>query len=264
MMMRPLQNKGKNKIAITFALIILFLLVFGGHLPQFALKPIMFVANPFLKIGQKLDIWYKQNIVIIKNKKFLEEENSRLKERNFQLESELLSCKNLKQENEQIKSLLGRIDKRNFILTGVISRPPQSPYDILIIDIGSNNGVEKGMPVSAYSDILLGYIADVFPESSKVKLLSFSRDEINVMVQSAESGEQISAIAIGKGGGNLEIRLPNSIKIKPGDRIVTTGVFSYVAGVAEKIESEPTEQFQKILFRLPLNIQELRFVTVEK
>ncbi len=148
----------------------------------------------------------------------------------------------------------------------IISRPPQSPYDILIIDAGSDNEVKAGMLVTAYGNVLLGYVAEVFPSTSKVKLISFSNEETNVMIESAGTGTStaVSAIAIGRGGENLEIKLPSSIAINSGDQVKTMGTLSFVVGTIEKVEISLSDPFQKLLFRLPVNIQELKYVMIEK
>ncbi len=148
----------------------------------------------------------------------------------------------------------------------IISRPPQSPYDILIIDAGSDNEVKAGMLVTAYGNVLLGYVAEVFPTISKVKLISFSNEETNVLIESAGIGTStaVSAIAIGRGGENLEIKLPSSIAINSGDQVKTMGAFPFIAGTIEKVEINLSDPFQKLLFRLPVNIQELKYVMIEK
>jgi cell shape-determining protein MreC len=148
----------------------------------------------------------------------------------------------------------------------IISRPPQSPYDILIIDAGSDNEVKAGMLVTAYGNVLLGYVAEVFPSTSKVKLISFSNEETNVLIESAGTGTStaISAIAVGRGGENLEIKLPSSIAINSGDQVKTMGNFPFIAGTIEKVEISLSDPFQKLFFRLPVNIQELKYVMIEK
>lgn len=148
----------------------------------------------------------------------------------------------------------------------IISRPPQSPYDILIIDAGSDNGVRAGMPVTAYGNVLLGYVAEVFPTISKVKLISFSNEETSVLIESAGTGTStaVSAIAVGRGGENLEIKLPSSIAINSGDQVKTMGNLPFIVGTIEKVEISLSDPFQKLLFRLPVNIQELKYVMIEK
>lgn len=148
----------------------------------------------------------------------------------------------------------------------IISRPPQSPYDILIIGAGSENGIKTGMTAMAQDNVLLGYVAEVFPSASKVKLISFPNEETNVLIESSGTGTStvVSAIAVGRGGENLEIKLPSSLAINSGDQVKTMGNFPLMAGTIEKVEMNLSDPFQKLLFRLPVNIQELKYVMIEK
>lgn len=118
------------------------------------------------------------------------------------------------------------------------------------------------MMATAHANVLLGHVAEVFPTISKIKLISFSGEETNVMIESAPAS--ISAIAVGRGGENLEIKLPSAIEIKSGDKIMTMGTFPLAVGVVEKVEIDLSDPFQKILFRLPINLQELKYVMIEK
>lgn len=218
----------QNKIFVLIA-IFLILAVFIAPIRQIVIKAIMAVSRPFLGLNQT-DC--RENL------------------------PEVLTCPSFSLQ-----------------LVPIISRPPQSPYDILIIGAGSKNGIATGMMVMAQDNVLLGHVAEVFPLTSKIKLISFSGEETNVMIESQTTYDvgsttdivsHISAIAIGRGGENLEIKLPSAIEIKSGDKVMTMGTFPLAVGVVEKVEIDLSDPFQKILFRLPINIQELKYVMIEK
>jgi hypothetical protein len=78
------------------------------------------------------------------------------------------------------------------------------------------------------------------------------------------SGRDIYAPAAGRGGGNFEMTLPRDIKIDAGTDIVIPGITPYVLGVVQDIVSDPRDPFQKLLLASPINIQELKFVQIEK
>ena len=218
----------QNKIFVLVA-VSLILAVFVAPIRQIITKSLMAVSRPFLSLNRTN---FRDNL------------------------PEILTCPSLPKENED----------KTYILASIISRPPQSPYDILIIDAGYDNEIRAGMLVTAYGNVLLGYIAEVFPSTSKVKLISFSGEETNVLIESAGTGTStvISAIAVGRGGENLEIKLPSSIAINFGDQVKTMRTFSFIVGTIEKVEISLSDPFQKLLFRLPVNIQELKYVMIEK
>ena len=197
---------------------------------------------------------------LFRNKQSLEEELNYLKEKNIELENKAILLESVQKENEELKALLSRPDKKSYILGSIVSRPPQSPYDMIVIDAGSDNGVKQGMKAVAYGSILIGHVAEVFPGVSKIKLVSYPGEETNLIIENAK----ISAIGLGLGGGNIEVKIPSSVKINSGDKINTEGTFHYLLGTADKIEADALNPFQKIIFRMPVNLNELQKIGLEK
>lgn len=263
-----LQNKGWR--ARKFKWLVVFLTVFLGLAVY--IKTVNYnvsafssaLAGTFFRAGNSVGEWWSGNIFLLKSKKELFDENLNLKEKNSELEGKLVLYELLKKENEELKNFLSQNNEKKFVFAAIISKPPQSPYDIFLIDAGSENGLRAGMPVIVYDNILLGYMADVFTKTSKIKLVSYPGEELNVIIASTNGEVQISAVAIGNGGGNMEIKLPNSIQVNSGDRVITTGTFPLLLGVVEKVEVSLSDPFQKIMFRTPVNFQELQSVMIEK
>lgn len=262
------KNFPKRVIFLVLVLgIFLIFPIFSHSARKIITQPFLLISRPFFKISESLNQWWEKNIAFFKNKTALEEENLKLKEKISELELKVLLFSSLEKENEELKSLFSQFPsqkEKKYILAAIISRPPQSPYDILIVDAGTNNGVEKGMMAVAFDNVLLGYLIDVFPKTSKIKLISFPGEETNVMIESALKESKISAISIGRGGGNLEIKIPSSIEIHSGDRVMTMGTYSLMLGVVEKTEINLSDPFQKIFFRFPVNLQELKYLMIEK
>lgn len=257
-------SRAKKK---SFAKTLLFVLVIfsllastNGSVRNWTVKTIAFSIAPVFKTAEFIS-GIKENIVFLfKNKEILMEEINDLKERSIEVENELMLADYIKKENEELKTMLSRSDKKNYILGYIISRPPKSPYDTVIADVGSDSGVVQGMKAVAYSNVLIGYVAEVFPNASKIKLLSFPGEETNLIIESAK----VSAIGFGLGGGNIEIKLPSSVIVNSGDKIMSDGSSHYLLGVADKIETDLTNPFQKIIFRMPINLNELQKIGVEK
>ncbi len=120
------------------------------------------------------------------------------------------------------------------------------------------------MAVTAFGDVLLGHIADVAPDSSRVKLVSYPGRETNVYIQGQDFSPGLSAIGVGLGGENMEITLPGDIEIAEGRNITTFDTSPLLLGAVEKIVRKPADPFQKIIFHLSINIQELNHVYIIK
>ena len=58
--------------------------------------------------------------------------------------------------------------------------------------------------------------------------------------------------------------MPKDFTIQKGDQVVMPGLNSYVLAIVQTIISDPRDPFIKALLTSPVNIQELKFVEVEK
>ncbi len=220
----------------------------------------MYIVRPLFGTKNVFVSWWQNLKTEFSNKKSLQEENKNLREQIMQMEAKISRSEILEKENTMLKNTFSVEEKQNFLLASVISRPPMTPYDLLIIDSGSDNGIREGMQVSAFGNVLLGYVADLFSDTSKIKLISSFGEETNVTLES--SG--VPAIAIGRGGENFEIMLPRTVKADIGERIITLGKKPMLVGIVEKIEHQEADPFQKLIFRLPVNIQYLSHVFLLK
>lgn len=254
-------RSGSSKKFFWGALIAFFLalIIFNGSIGRFLSTPVMAISRPFLIISDSLKSWWRENLFLLEEKKNLENENKLLRKQLEEIKIKSALFEGDGKDNEKSRSVASKKSGQKYLSAPILVRPPQSPYDALIVDAGSRDGVKKGMIATAYGDVFLGYVSEVFGRTSKITLISFPKRETNVMLASSS----ISAIAVGKGGGNFEIVLPRSIKISPGEAVLTLGRNQMLVGIVEKIIADFSDPFQKILFRLPVNIQELKYVILK-
>ncbi|MBM2817828.1 MAG: hypothetical protein HW401_418 [Parcubacteria group bacterium] len=260
----PLRNsskpRNKNKrlkfliAAIIFA--ILFLISLTGAF-KISLNNIIL---PFWKsdsyIGQK----FSNTFSIIGSKKSLIAENRRLGEELNKIKADLSIQKIIQKENEDLKALLGRDEiKKNAILSAVLVRPSISPFDIIIIDVGLDKGVKAGDRVLYEGSVAIGEVEEAYVHSSKIKLYSSPGEKFIALV--GERSVQVEAE--GLGGGNFSAKLPRDIEVNEGDAAVVPSISASIFGFVQKIELNPTDSFQKIIFKIPVNLSELKWVTVE-
>lgn len=256
--MKSRQNK---KILVGLFLITLFFLaVFVGPVRNFTVNLGTAIFQPFLSIGNLIVNWADNNSYLLSDKEKLSKENLILKDKLIEMEVKFLAYQILEKENKELKEILSRPNKNEFLAARVIGRPPKSPYDILIADAGSERGIRNGMQVWAYDNILIGYVFEVFIDSSKIKLFSFPGDETSAVLFSSNS----QVITIGRGDGNFEIKIPKSIEVNTGEKVVTFGSNPMLIGIIDKIEINPSDPFQKLYFRFPFNLQELKYVAIKK
>jgi len=264
-MISPHNKKiGNNRKIFGGVVIALLLLMtfFKDKVSHMVSTPIMTIGQVSISAGGDLTNWWNNSLSYFKRKDSLEKENDQLKEKINELESKNLFYQSTEKENEDLKASLFRADAKNkeYIVAAILKRQPEVPYDMAILDAGSESGVSIGMVVTAYGETLIGHIAEVFSTTSKVKLISFPQEETSVIL----GGSNTAISAKGKGGENLEISLPREVVVSLGELITTPGLNGLVVGVVEKIDSDPSNPFQKVVFRLPTNIRQLRNVMIEK
>jgi len=259
----PLGRKGKKSQQPLFLFVGLVILIFLfwqiTALSRLLSRTAFFFATPFL-LGEA---YFKEHAAFyysfFASKSALTEENKQLKEQADILEAQLVEKNLIVQENEELKDVLGRKSlQMRTILATVLSKPNRSPYDTLILDIGTNDGVYKGNIVLAPGDIAIGTVEYVEAHNARAKLFSSPGEKNDVMI----GKNNIFAVAIGVGGGNFEIKLPRGISIMQGDNIFFPSMKSTILGIVEIVEMKPTDSLQTIRFKNPINIFELKWVNV--
>jgi cell shape-determining protein MreC len=197
---------------------------------------------------------------LVVSKYSLVKENERLTQEIATRDTSALLVDSLKDENESLKASLGRTGKGNDILGVVLSRPPVSVYDTLVIDIGRADGLQVGNKVYAEGDTLVGDIIEVYDHQAKVSLFSTPGRQISIVVGKTN----ISAQATGRGLGNFMIHLPVEVGVQENDIILLPQIRPHTFGIVEKILVDSSDSLQTTLFKSPVNINSLRFVEVDR
>ena len=221
---------GKKSIIVVLVLFIIIAVVGWAwrqrdSLP-FITKPLQIVAAPFeygaSRIMDTLSSTFHIVDISLKNRiewESLEKENAELKERSVDYD-EILA------ENKRYRELLDfKAAHRQFNVRAgsVISRDYGTWSNTMVIDIGSEDGIEENMAVVAPAGVV-GFISDVYPHSSRVQLLTDPRTSIGAIVQRPES--RVSSVVRGNGNVPTEPQFVNIAKdadILEGDTLVTSG-----------------------------------------
>ncbi len=187
-------------------------------------------------------------------------ENESLKRQVEESNLRLDSVKSIEDENLALQALMGRASTTPGILAAVLERPPYVPYDELIIDIGLDQGLSTTSKVYVAGDILIGRVAEVYQAISKVILYSSPGQKLEVQIGS----DHVPATAIGRGGGQYVAELPRGTAIAEGDYVNTLSLKDRSFGTVSRILPDPAGQFEQVLFALPVNIYQLRWVMVAR
>jgi len=175
------------------------------------------------------------------------QENEELKLKIQSLIAENVALLDLKKENESLRGALDLGLKNEFELSFAEIVSKDVSQDFILIDKGSKDGLEKGMPVITWQKALVGRIYEVYEGFSKVILISNKESSFDAQI----SGQDISGVV--KGKGNLSLYLDFVAKeeeIKKDDIVITTalsGIFpaGILVGKISDIKKSDLEPFQE-------------------
>jgi cell shape-determining protein MreC len=264
-MIHPYQNKKqiikRKKIIKSIIVFLLFFILLNlGFLNSSSSffnnlgRPIWQMKRYFLNHIESFDYFFK-------NKSLINEENKKIKEENFYLKTLMINYDILEKENIELKELLGRLPvNNNFVLGNILTKPNQSPYDTLIVDIGMEQGINQENKVYAYGTLPIGYISKAYEKNSLISLYSNPGQKTEGFINDTN----ISVELIGRGGGNFEMIIPMELIIENKTAIYLPGPKSEIIAIVEEIISSPSDPYKKVILRSPVNVQNLKWVQVKK
>ena len=182
-------NKG-GIIGIVITVIILIILVVFSNtnsekfsiVENFANAIVMPIENGLTYLKNKIN----NNNSFFENVDNLKSENESLKQKNSELEQQMREFEIMKNENEQLKQELNLAEKYGEYTTVpgmIISRDISNYSKILVINIGSDNGIKEKMTVIA-DEGLVGYIVSTTAKTAKIQTIVDSASATSCLASS--------------------------------------------------------------------------------
>lgn len=259
-----LDKKNKNKKIsriITIILVLFSLFYFRSGILRGLSSGAQAVFHPVVSLGNRIGHSFSDWGSLLRSKKSLLSENENLKSQIEESQADRANYLSVVNENNELKEILGRkLESANILVASILSKSTQSVYGTFLIDVGQDQGILVGQRVFAFGNVPIGKISEVYGGSSKVVLYSYPGEKTEVVISGKDAFMQV----VGRGGGNFEMILPRDFILDIGAEVVLPGITPYVLGSVSTIISDPRDSFQKALLASPVNIQELKFVEVEK
>lgn len=255
------QIEQKRKLTKNLIFLVVFMVLATGGIFAYTKGFLHFIGRPIWKV-EKVASESVQNVgYIFRTKSSVYKENENLKQENINLKLSMIDYNLLKEENIKLKELLGRTEsKKNLVLSNILTKPNYSPYDTIIIDIGSKEDVIAGDKV--YSDVVnpIGEVSVVYDDTSLVTLYSNPGEVTEAMLD----GSNTSVELIGRGGGNFEMTIPVDLAYTYGGLVYLPNIQTQIIAIIGDVISSPTDPLKKVLLSSPVNVQNLKWVLVEK
>lgn len=120
------------------------------------------------------------------------------------------------------------------ILAGVLARPPETGYDVLVVDAGERDGVVSGMAAYGAGGVPLGIVSVANASSARITLFSAAGFEAAAWAGTS----RIAITLVGQGGGAFAAEVSKAAGVSVGDAIFLPGPGALVVGTVTRIDSE--------------------------
>ena len=199
----------------------------------------------------------------------LRHENDTLRDQNLRLSLELLKLREAKLENARLHALLHfkslQAAEKSYIAARVIAHNPARIANTILIDAGTDEGIQARMPVVT-ADGLVGRIVEVHGYTAIVQLLIDHNCRVSAVVQ---RHSRVNGIVSFEDGTFYLKNVSLRGDIKVGDLIVSSGLGElfpkglYVGQVV-KVGDEAQGLFREVILAPGVNFHNLEEVFVLK
>ena len=233
--MNPLANNNNNfspkrliaaaVLAVCLLGIIFFAAIGRFNAPLFNTITVSALA-PFQSVGSFIGSKYTAFTEYVGDVFYVYDENRELKANNDALTAQAAKAAELEAENAQLSQVLNyRSAHPEFTLlpARVISRSSSAWTSHIIIDRGTDDGVQKNMTVVT-PDGLVGNVNQAYASYADVELITDPRSAVSAIVQRADS--RVPGVVKGAPDSSASItmnNIPQNANIVEGDVIVTSG-----------------------------------------
>lgn len=137
----------------------------------------------------------------------------------------------------------------------VVSRPPKTPYDTLVVEVPSGHRVREGERALVHG-VLVGEVTRVTGSNVQVSLLSSGGTAFDTRV-----GEPSAIVTLlGLGGGSFTFEVPISVVVVPGD-IIRDAAHGHPVAVVRAVQVRQEQTVQTVVASTPISFSDMVYVS---
>ncbi len=196
----------------------------------------------------------------------LRTQNAELEAEVSQLQAQVIDLQQRVNETEILAALVdfSRANpESSYKAASVIGRDPSPFLHYVIINRGSNEGIQRGMPVVT-NEGLVGRVDAVIADAARVQLITDPVSSVNVHLKNANT----DAVLNGSVTGDVSLDLiSQDATVNPGDLILTSGLgggfpADLIVGQVVNVRKLPAELFQQATVQSAVDFSRLQIVLV--
>lgn len=253
--LRPSTNRdhSSRKIKIAYGTLL------GIVLLGFLFNQIAFwVGGPMWTVREAVSSRAVSFVSYFKIKSSLQNENDDLKKKLDEKNAEIIVVKNQVDLYKQLDSYISMKDTTaNEGIVRVVSRPPQTPFDVLVVEANDNN-IKAGQRVY-FAGIPAGIVESKTGSFAKIFLFSNPASQFRVLV----GANKIESDAKGKSQGNIYLTLPKSVDVQIGDTVYLADG-TVPIGTISQIDNNTSTSFIDVYVKMPFSPSRVDWLTVQK
>lgn len=196
----------------------------------------------------------------------LRQENAELRAEISGLQTQIIELQQQVAETQTLAALVAfsrTNPESTYRAASVIGRDPSPFLQYIIIDVGANDGIRRGMPVVTNQG-LVGRVDAVIGSAARVQLITDPASAVNVRVQGAEA----DAMLLGSVSGDVTLdMISQDVTIQPGDVVVTSGLgggypADLLVGQVLNVRKRESDLFQQATLQTVVDFSRLDIVLV--
>ena len=196
-----------------------------------------------------------------------------MRQRNVELEAEVARLQTqvieLQQQVTETQILSALVDfaraspESTYKAATVIGRDPSPFLRYVILNVGSNDGIRRGMPIVTERG-LVGRVDAVTADATRVQLITDPASAVNVSLQNSKT----EALLVGSITGDISLdMISQDVTVQPGDVVLTSGLGggyppNILVGQVVSVRKLDYELFQQAAVQPIVNYNQLQFVLV--
>jgi rod shape-determining protein MreC len=262
----------KDQFTRTLQTTIIFLIVggilalaFGGYFSS--------VSSPITGGLVSVQEWFSTRSQAIQEFLAAPRDIVTLRTRNAELEAQVSQLQtqviDLQQRVNETEILAALVDfsranpESSYKAASVIGRDPSPFLHYVIINRGSNDGLQRGMPVVT-NEGLVGRVDAVIADASRIQLITDPASSVNIHLKNANT----DALLIGSVTGDVSLDLiSQDAVINTGDLILTSGLGGgfppdLIVGQVVNVRKLPAELFQQASVQPAVDFSRLQIVLI--
>jgi len=259
--MRFFSKRGKILVLVIIGIIlVLSLNFFQKEVKGFFYAVSSPIQKRFFGAGESVAGFFESII----NLKSLKTENDEFKSTIVTLLAENAYLKELAKENKTLREALQIGLQKDFQLTLAEVTGKDIGQESILINQGTRSGLSLGMPVVTQQKVLLGRIAEVYENFSRVTLISNKESSFDAQV----SGKDVAGVAKGQGSSRIVFDLvPQQESLEADDLVISSalgGIYpaGLLVGSVKNIERDDVSPFYRAEIAPFFDIQKIKTVFV--